>query len=241
MGTDKFRLLIVNDNPITLEMMRNIVRHHRDLTTEVVVLAASALEKIRNNPPYHIILTDLTTPYFTGIDVLKAARSKSPDTKVIVVTSWGNHQGIIDAIRSGVYDYLHKPFRPDELNLKLANATRHFKQRVQIVEQETQITAKDHEITRLEGRATEAEAELEQIRKRLRQYEPEEEVLDLDSAIARAAAEKGGKLHNYNLFRKLTDLGNLLDEKKITREEFQKLRKHLIDKAYQIPQVTNEL
>ena len=240
MGQEPFRLLIVNDNPITLEMMRNIIRHHRQLSTEVVVLAASALEKIRNNPPYHIILTDLTTPYFTGIDVLKAARSKSPDTKVIIVTSWGNHQGIIDAIRTGVYDYLHKPFRPDELNLKLTNATRYFQQRVLLVERENQLTETEQEVTRLEGQVAQLEQELATLRKRLQEYEPEEEALDLDSAIAKAAAEKGGKLHNYNLFRKLTDLGNLLEEKKITEEEFQKLRKHLINKTYQIPQRVHE-
>ncbi len=232
---EKFRLLIVNDNPITLEMMRNIVRHHRSLSTEVVVLAASALDKISNNPPYHIILTDLTTPYFTAVDVLKAARAKSPDTKVLIVTSWGNHQGIIDAIKTGVYDYLHKPFRPEELNLKLNNATLHFQQKQKIFEQKAIISEQTKALAEKNKEIDQLQEEAERLRKTLARYEPEEEVIDLDTAIARIAAEKGSKLQSYQLYRKLTDLNTLLEEKRISEEEFQKLRKTILEKAYQVP------
>ena len=235
MQEEKFRLLIVNDNPITLEMMRNIVRHHRHLSTDVVVLAASALEKIKNNPPYHIILTDLTTPYFTGIDVLKAAKARSPDTKVLIVTSFGNHQGIIDAIKAGVFDYLHKPFRPEELNLKLNNATVHFQQKRSLHDFKEKVNALESEILEKDAVLAQYEEEAMRLKKDLGKYEPEEEVVDLDTAIARIAAEKGGKLQSYNVFRKLTDLSSLLEEKKISHEEFQKLRKAILDKAYQVP------
>jgi len=232
---EKFRLLIVNDNPITLEMMRNIVRHHRNLSTEVVVLAASALEKISNNPPYHIILTDLTTPYFTGVDVLKAARAKSPDTKVIMVTGWGNHQGIIDAIKTGLYDYLHKPFRPEELNLKLNNATLHFQQKMLTLEQKETLAEQDKNLVDQAREIALLQDEVERLRKTLSRYEPKEEAIDLDTAIARIAAEKGSKLQSYQLYRKLTDLNTLLEEKRISDDEFQKLRKTVLEKAYQVP------
>ena len=232
---DKFRLLIVNDNPITLEMMRNIVRHHRRLETDVVVLAASALEKIQNNAPYHIILTDLTTPYFTGMDVLKAARAKSPDTKVLIVTTWGNHQGIIDAIKAGVHDYLQKPFRPEELSLKLINMTAHFSLKEELIEKRDVLEEKSKELDEVKKSLLEAKAESERLKSKLAHYQPEEEVVDLDTAIARIAAQKGSKLQSYNVYRKLTDLNQLLEEKKITGEEFQNLRKAVLDKAYQIP------
>ena len=232
---DKFRLLIVNDNPITLEMMRNIVRHHRHLETDVVVLAASALEKIQNNAPYHIILTDLTTPYFTGLDVLKASRAKSPDTKVLIVTTWGNHQGIIDAIKAGVHDYLQKPFRPEELSLKLINMTAHFRLMQDLIDHKQMAEEKDKEVEGLKSSLAELKEENHRLKNKLAHYQPEEEVVDLDTAIARIAAQKGGKLQSYNVYRKLTDLNQLLEEKKITGEEFQNLRKAVLDKAYQIP------
>lgn len=232
---DKFRLLIVNDNPITLEMMRNIVRHHRHLNTDVVVLAASALEKIQNNPPYHIIITDLTTPYFTGMDVLKAARAKSPDTRVLIVTTWGNHQGIIDAIKAGVYDYLQKPFRPEELNLKLINMTAHFRMVQDLIDQKTLFDEKELELDKLRSEQKSYLEEIDRLKKKLAHYQPEEDVIDLDTAIARIAAQKGSKLQSYNVYRKLTDLNQLLEEKKITSDEFQNLRKAVLDKAYQIP------
>ena len=172
---EKFRLLIVNDNPITLEVMRNMARRHQNIDVDVVVLAADALGMIQSNPPYHIILTDLTTPYFTGTDVLKAAKARSPDTKVLLVTSFGNHQGIIDAIKLGVFDYLHKPFRPEELNLKLMNAELHFqqKQRIGILEEalanrELGLREKGETIERLQ-------ADVEDLKKSLAEFTVEED------------------------------------------------------------------
>lgn len=231
---DKFRLLIVNDNPITLEVMRNIVRHHGNINTDVEVLAANSLERIRDNPPYHIIITDLTTPYFTGLDVLRAARARSPDTMVLMIISFGNHQDVIEAIKSGVFDYLHKPFRPDELNLKIHNALRYFQLKVAKMELQAELARLNEQLGQRDGQIQHLEKQIKELKQDLNKYEPEEQPMDLESALARAATEKGGKFLKYNVFRQLTDLESLLDEKRINEEEFHNLRKAVLDRAYQV-------
>ncbi len=234
---EKFRLLIVNDNPITLEVMRNIVRHHGNINTDVEVLAANSLERIRDNPPYHVIITDLTTPYFTGIDVLKASRARSPDTMVIMVTSFGNHQAVIDAIKSGVFDYLHKPFRPDELNLKIHNALRYFQLKLDKIDLREKFALLNQQLTERQQKISALESMAQDLQQDLAKYEPKPEPMDLETALARVAAEKGGKLLKYNVFRQLTDLENLLEEKRINEDEFQNLRKALLDRAYQVSSI----
>ena len=74
----------------------------------------------------------------------------------------------------------------------------------------------------------------EELERDLAKYEPEAQPLDLESALARVTAEKGGKLLKYNVFRQLTDLETLLEQKKIDEVEFQNMRKAVLDRAYQV-------
>ncbi len=235
---EKFRLLMINDNPVTVEMMRNIVRRHRLLQSDAAVMAQDALEKIKDNPPYHVIITDLTTPYFTTLDVLRASKAKSPDTKVIMLASFGAQQAVIDAIKMGVYTYIHKPFRPDELNLALANATEHFLQRQRVTQAEQlaqslrkELQLRDKTIEELEAQAAALSVELAE----LKPSEEEDNARNLDAAIEEAAAKKAGSPGGYRLYRELTDLNHMLEDQKISQEEFQEIRKSILDKTYKIP------
>jgi len=237
MEEEKFRLLMVNDNPVTVEMMRNILRHHRHLKPEVAVFAQDALDKLKNSPPYHIILTDLTTPYFTTLDVMRAAKSRSPDTKVIMVSSFGSQQAVIDAIKAGVYSYIHKPFRPDELNLALTNVTEHFRRRKQLSELAETLKKTREELHSRDQAIAELTAKLKELEQRIDNQDAEqgEGARDLDAAIEEAAARKTGAPVGYRLYRDLTDLDNMLEDNKITAEEFQEIRKSILDRTYKIP------
>jgi two-component system response regulator AtoC len=53
---------------------------------------------------------------------VRAAQSASPDTTVIVMSAYGSHDLAIEAMKAGAYDYLGKPFRPDEVLLVLRKA-----------------------------------------------------------------------------------------------------------------------
>ncbi|CAM2065975.1 Response regulator [Sulfidibacter corallicola] len=230
----KFRLLIVDDDPAILKTMKAIARHHRHLETEVVDQPAKASEKIQNNAPYHIILTDLVMPGITGVDLLRMAKAKSPDTKVILVASFGDQQILMDAIKYGVYDYIHKPFRPEELNLMLNNCTERFLHlrekhdlKQELVLNKTKLEEYDAEVLALRH-------EIARLRTLLKQYEPDMEDMpqDISQAIAKAAAKRVTNIQQYDIYRELRDLTNLYEEKRITQQEFQEFRKALLERAY---------
>lgn len=230
----KFRVLLVNDDPASAKMMQNILRHHRLLQHEEARSGEIAMARIRDLEPFHIILCDLESQTFGNLQVLQAAKIRSPDTRVIVIAGFGEHQLVIDAIKSGAYGYLHKPFRPEELNLLLNNLTHIFQQCAEIDRLNTASAELEHSYAETRGRIAELEREVASLRDSLRKYEPEQEALDLKVAIARATAERTGQARSYNVFQELTNLTNLLEERKINDDEYSKFRRTILEKAYQV-------
>ena len=71
---------------------------------------------------YDLVITDLRMPKADGMDVLKAVKSLSPETVVLVVTAFGTADSAVEAMKQGAYDYLTKPFQVDEVQLIIRNA-----------------------------------------------------------------------------------------------------------------------
>ena len=75
-----------------------------------------------NKEIYDLVITDLRMPKADGMDVLKAVKSSSPETVVLVVTAFGTADSAVEAMKQGAYDYLTKPFQVDEVQLIIRNA-----------------------------------------------------------------------------------------------------------------------
>jgi len=73
--------------------------------------ALSMLEKT----PYDLILLDIRLGDLSGIDVLKAAKEKNPETVVIMISAYASTETAVEAMNAGAYDYVPKPFDADEL------------------------------------------------------------------------------------------------------------------------------
>jgi two-component system response regulator AtoC len=71
---------------------------------------------------YDALVTDVRMPRIDGLQLVRAVQEQSPDTTVIVMSAYGSHDLAIDAMKAGAYDYLGKPFRPDEVLLVLRKA-----------------------------------------------------------------------------------------------------------------------
>ncbi len=100
---------------------------------KMALLAASALEdaghsltvchdgqaaiKALENDSFDIVVTDLKMPPPDGLEVLREARHRSPETGVILMTAYATAESAVTAMKSGAYDYLIKPFSLDELTL----------------------------------------------------------------------------------------------------------------------------
>ena len=112
------KLLIIDDDQV---FCTALVRHFE---AEYAVAGFSDPEEaagfIRKNP-VDVVLTDLNMPKMDGLEVLKAVKSDSPDTDVIVMTAYAQVDTAVEAMKMGAYDYIVKPFTTDELSLHLKN------------------------------------------------------------------------------------------------------------------------
>jgi PAS domain S-box-containing protein len=76
--------------------------------------------------PADIVLLDLRMPGLDGLEVLQRIRRNYPDTLVIIVTGFATIQTAIEAMKLGAYDFMTKPFRPDQLRLLVGRAMEHI-------------------------------------------------------------------------------------------------------------------
>src|SRR5512138_3036987 len=71
---------------------------------------------------YDLVLTDVRMPGMGGLALLAEIQRIHPELMVIVMSAYGSHDAAVAAMKAGAYDYLSKPFRPDEVVLVLRKA-----------------------------------------------------------------------------------------------------------------------
>ncbi len=82
------------------------------------------LEMIREQH-YDMILVDLMMPNISGFDVLSKVRENHPDTVVIVITGYATLEHSIEAMKKGAFDFIPKPFTPDQLRAVVKKSLRY--------------------------------------------------------------------------------------------------------------------
>ncbi|SLM47923.1 Transcriptional regulatory protein ZraR [Nitrospira japonica] len=114
------KILVVDDEKSLREVMSIMLKRAGYAVTE----AADGEEAIGqvNKDIFDLVITDLRMPKAGGMDVLKAVKSSSPDTVVLVVTAFATADSAVEAMKQGAYDYLTKPFQVDEVQLIIRNA-----------------------------------------------------------------------------------------------------------------------
>jgi two-component system response regulator PilR (NtrC family) len=93
-----------------------------------------------NRDIFDLIITDIKMPGVDGFQILRKAQEISPETLVVMMTAFGTTESAIEAMKSGAYDYIHKPFKIDEIRLVVRNALEKRKLRgeVSILREELQ-------------------------------------------------------------------------------------------------------
>jgi two-component system response regulator AtoC len=71
---------------------------------------------------YDLVLSDVRMPRMDGLALLRRALELRPDLTFIVMSAYGTHDTAIEAMKAGAYDYVSKPFKPDEVVLVLRKA-----------------------------------------------------------------------------------------------------------------------
>jgi two-component system response regulator PilR (NtrC family) len=114
------KILVVDDEP-SLRDVLGIMLKKAGYTTTLASDGEEAVSQV-NKEIYDLVITDLKMPGIGGMEVLKAVKSASPDTVVLVVTAFGSPDTAVEAMKLGAYDYLTKPFQVDEVQLIIRNA-----------------------------------------------------------------------------------------------------------------------
>lgn len=116
----RYRILIVDDEDNVRRMLTTALtlQGHETLTASH---GAEALQRFTDTPP-DVVLMDIRMPTMNGIDALKIMRTRRPRTPVILMTAYAEVDTAIEALRSGAFDYVIKPFDLDELNLLIQRA-----------------------------------------------------------------------------------------------------------------------
>src|SRR5262245_61238193 len=116
------KVLVVADEP-GLRQMLQILFKREGYDVVSAPGCRRAREAIAQNPqPFPIVLTDLAMPDGSGLDVLSAAKARSPTTEVILVTAHSTVENAIGAMRLGAYDFVAKPFDSAELAVLVGKA-----------------------------------------------------------------------------------------------------------------------
>jgi DNA-binding NtrC family response regulator len=94
-----------------------------------VVPCANGKEALVNLAPdtFDTVITDLKMPDVSGTDVLKAALGIDRELPVIIITGHGTVDSAIEAMKIGAYDYIQKPFDPEELSLVTKKTVKHYR------------------------------------------------------------------------------------------------------------------
>ena len=113
MRTNKIKILLIDDERVIVDMLTPFLNGEGFAVTGLTD-STEALDYIKDET-YDIVLTDLKMPEVSGMDIVRAVKTTGKDTQIIVFTGFATIDSAIEAIRQGVYDYLKKPFRLEEM------------------------------------------------------------------------------------------------------------------------------
>jgi len=116
-----YRLLIVDDEKNMCRSLEILLEGEHGYKTSSVTSAQEALKLIEKSE-FDLVITDLTMPGMSGMELLKTVKEKHPAIQVIMMTAYSTVQSAIEAIKMGAYDYIMKPFSDDEFLLSVKKA-----------------------------------------------------------------------------------------------------------------------
>ncbi len=102
----KHSVLLVDDHPILLEGMKNLIRDPFEVT-HTATSGLAALDYIKSNE-FDLLITDYEMPGITGLELVKAARIAQPEIKIIVLSMHDDPAVVKELLRSGVSGYILK-------------------------------------------------------------------------------------------------------------------------------------
>ena len=126
MKGEQARILIVDDKEHMRELLRDILTPQHG-----VVLAGdgAAARAQLDAEEFDLVLTDVRMPELDGLELLKLVKQRWPLTEVVMMTAYASVPSAVEAMRHGAYDYIQKPFDPDDVSLVVSRALERHRER----------------------------------------------------------------------------------------------------------------
>ncbi|MFW5878380.1 MAG: sigma-54-dependent transcriptional regulator [Myxococcota bacterium] len=115
------RSVLVVDDEEGVRRTLAIILDEGGYDVRAVADGTAALKEIERSD-FEVVVTDVRMPGVGGLELLERVRETSPETTVIVMSAYGNQDTAIEAVKRGAYDFISKPFKPDEMVLLLRKA-----------------------------------------------------------------------------------------------------------------------
>jgi two-component system response regulator PilR (NtrC family) len=116
----KSRILVVDDEDSIREFL-DIMLRKEGYEVTCVEDGQKAIDILKKKT-FDMVISDMQMPHVTGLELLKHVRENYPDLLFMIITAFGTTETAVEAMKSGAYDYITKPFKIDEVRINLANA-----------------------------------------------------------------------------------------------------------------------
>ena len=121
-GEAKSRILLIDDEPEITEILHDLLSEQYDCVS--ASSAEEALERLREKK-FELVVSDITMPGMTGLEMLPHVKSISPNTVVVMISGMQTVESAIGALRLGAFDYLMKPFDLRQVEAVVKRALEH--------------------------------------------------------------------------------------------------------------------
>ncbi len=120
---EQIKILVVDDELVIRESLAGWLE--RDGYTVGKAASGEEAVSLLKKEQFHILLLDIKLGGMSGMEVLTHVKEHYPDTDVIMITAFGSISSAVTAMKSDAFDYLLKPFDPDELGVLIQKAVDH--------------------------------------------------------------------------------------------------------------------
>ncbi len=112
------KVLVVDDDLLGREYLSEIlIRNGYEMVSASD--GQQALARV-SKEGYDLVFLDMKMPEMGGMEVLEKIKALSPETVVVLMTAYGTIETAVEAMKKGAYDYIIKPFSPDQVELVIA-------------------------------------------------------------------------------------------------------------------------
>ncbi len=118
MSGEPAKIMIVDDEEIVRVSLRNWLRED-GYSVSCAESGQQALVMLEGETP-DIMLVDIKMPRMSGLELLEKVKASKPEIQVVMMTAYASVESAVQAMRDGAYDYLVKPFEPEELRLLIS-------------------------------------------------------------------------------------------------------------------------